>query len=39
MLTLENTALIIIDVQDKLSRVMYEKEMLFDFLGHLMSFL
>ena len=30
MLTLENTALIIIDVQDKLSRVMYEKEMLFE---------
>jgi len=30
MLNPENTALIIIDVQEKLSRVMYEKEMLFN---------
>ena len=30
MLTIENTTLVIIDVQDKLSRVMYEREALFD---------
>jgi len=37
MLTLENTALIIIDVQDKLARVMYDKEMLFENLQKLIK--
>lgn len=37
MLTLENTALIVVDVQDKLARVMYEKEMLFENLQKLIK--
>ena len=37
MLTLENTALIVVDVQEKLARVMYEKEMLFENLQKLIK--
>jgi len=37
MLTLENTVLIVVDVQDKLARVMHEKEMLFENLQKLIK--
>lgn len=37
MLILENTVLIVVDVQDKLARVMHKKEMLFDSLQKLIK--
>jgi nicotinamidase-related amidase len=37
MLTLDNTVLVVIDVQDKLARVMYEKEVLFENLQKLVK--